>query len=446
VSAIARIAGREIIDSRGYPTVEADVVLRSGALGRAAAPSGSSKGSHEAVELRDGDEYRYHGKGVLRAVDHVDHEIARALVGLEAADQACIDRALIELDGTEDKARLGANAMLAVSLATAKAAALEAGVPLYRHLGRGPMHTLPVPMMNLINGGRHANSRLDVQECMIMPIGFASFREAVRCGAEVFQCLRRLLERADLSTAVGDEGGFVPNLSSTEAALLLIVEAIEAAGYRPGEDVLLALDCASSEFYCQGRYYLRGEGRTLTSAQFVDCLCRLASRFPIASIEDGMAEDDWEGWSLLTRYLGDRVQLVGDDIFVTNPRILREGIAKGIANAVLIKMNQIGTLTETFEAIALAQRHGYAAVISHRSGETADTTIADIAVGMHIAQIKTGSMSRSDRVEKYNQLMRIEEELGPSAKYAGEIAPLPWERAGARVTARQSPQGIRPPA
>ena len=422
MSAIRRIAGREIIDSRGLPTVEADVVLQSGARGRAAAPSGASTGALEAVELRDADEYRYHGKGVLGAVANVNGEIARALVGREAADQAGIDGALIALDGTHNKARLGANALLAVSLATAKAAAEEARLPLYRHLGGSSPDTLPVPMMNVINGGRHANSRLDVQECMILPIGFATLREAVRCGTEVFQCLRRLLERAELSTAVGDEGGFVPNLSSTEAALLLIVEAIEAAGYRPGGDVWLALDCASSEFHSGGRYHLKGEGRALSSAQMVDYLCRLVGRFPIASIEDGMAEDDWEGWSLLTRYLGDQIQLVGDDVFVTNPRILREGIERGIANAVLVKLNQIGTLTETLEAVALAQGHGYTPVISHRSGETADTTIADIAVAMRIPQIKSGSMSRSDRVEKYNQLLRIEEELGAAAKYAGAQA------------------------
>jgi enolase len=374
------------------------------------------------VELRDHDADRYHGKGVLRAVAHVNGEIARALVGFDADDQAGLDRALIDLGGTFDKARLGANATLAVSLAAAKAAAREAGLPLYRRIEAGASTTLPVPMMNLINGGRHANSRLDMQECMIMPIGFATFREALRCGAEVFQSLRKILSRADLSTAVGEEGGFLPDLSSTEAALLLIVEAIEAAGYVPGGDVLLAIDCAASEFYCEGRYRLRGEGRALTSAQFADYLCRLASRFPIGSIEDGMAEDDWDGWALLTRHLGREVQLVGDDIFVTNTMMLSEGIAKGIANAVLIKLNQIGTLTETFEAIALAKSHGYAPVVSHRSGETADTTIADLAVGAGLPQIKAGSPARIDRVEKYNRLLRIEEELGAAARYAGMAA------------------------
>ena len=419
MSVIERIVGREIIDSRGYPTVEADVVLRSGARGRAAAPSGTSTGAREAVELRDHDDYRYHGKGVLRAVAHVNGEIARALVGLNADDQANLDHTLIDLDGTFDKARLGANSMLAVSLAAAKAAAREAGLPLYRRMDRQGRATLPIPMMNVIDGGRHANSRLDMQECMIMPVGFTTFREAVRCGAEVFQCLRRILQRADLATAVGDEGGFVPNLSSTEAALLLIVDAIEAAGYTPGGNVLLALDCASSEFYGDGFYHLTGEGNALTSAQFADYLCRLVSRFPIASIEDGMAEDDWDGWSLLTRHLGGEIQLVGDDVFVTNTLMLREGIAKGIANAVLVKMNQIGTLTETFEAIALAKEHGYTPVVSHRAGETADTTIADIAVGAGLPQIKAGSLNRIDRVEKYNRLLRSEEELGADTAFAG---------------------------
>jgi enolase len=349
----------------------------------------------------------------------VNGEIARALAGRDAGQQEAIDGTLIELDATANKARLGANAILAVSLATAKAAAAEAGRPLYRHIDPEPPSTLPVPMMNLINGGRHAASRLDVQECMIMPVGFASLREAVRCGAEIFLTLRKLLERADLSTAVGDEGGFVPNLSSTEAALLLITDAIEAAGYRPGGDVFVALDCASSEFHVDGRYYLRGEGRAYTSAQFADYLCRLVSRFPVASIEDGMAENDWEGWSLLTRHLGDQIQLVGDDLFATNTRLVREGIDRGVANAVLIKLNQIGTVTETIEAISLAQLHGYVPVISHRAGETADTTIADLAVGLKIPQIKTGALSRSDRVEKYNRLLRIEEELAGFARYAG---------------------------
>ena len=419
MSAIERIFAREIIDSRGHPTVEADVVLRSGALGRAAAPAGTSTGSREAVELRDHDNHRFNGKGVLRAVANVNGEIARALTGLDADDQARLDRTLIDLDGTFDKGRLGANAMLAVSLAAAKAAAREAGQPLYRRLDPERPTTLPIPMMNVINGGRHGNSRLDMQECMIIPVGFPTFREALRCGVEVFQCLGRILQRAELSTAVGAEGGYVPSLSSTEAALLLIVDAIEGAGYSAGGDVLLALDCASSEFHREGLYHLRGEGRALTTAQFADYLCRLVSRFPIASIEDGMAEDDWDGWGLLTRHLGDEIQLVGDDVFVTNPMILREGIAKGIANAVLVKMNQIGTLTETFEAIALAKAHGYTPVVSHRSGETADTTIADIAVGAALPQIKAGSLSRSDRVEKYNRLLRIEEELGASAIYAG---------------------------
>ena len=419
MGAIERIVAREIIDSRGYPTVEADVVLRSGALGRAAVPSGVSTGALEAFELRDGDLGRFHGKGVQRAVGSVNGEIARALTGMEAADQARVDRTLVALDGSDNKARLGANALLAVSLANARAAAEEMGRPLYRHLAPEPAELLPLPMMNLINGGARANSRLDVQEFMILPAGFPTLREAVRCGAEVFQCLRRLLLRADLATAVGDEGGFMPDLSSTEAALLLIVDAIEAAGYRPGRDVWLALDCASSQFYAGGLYHLRGEGRALTSAQFADYLCRLVARFPIASIEDGMAEDDWGGWCLLTRCLGHEVQLVGDDIFVTNTRILREGIDRGVANAVLVKPNQIGTLTETLDAIVLAREHGYATVISHRSGETADTSIADIAVAMGVGQIKAGAMSRSDRVEKYNQLLRIEEALGPAARFPG---------------------------
>ena len=422
MSRIRQVEGREIIDSRGNPTVEAQVILDSGALGCAAVPSGASTGLREAIELRDADPDRYRGKGVLRAVANIDTEIAAAVTGLEAAEQRQVDRKLIELDGTANKSRLGANAILAVSMAVAKAAAAEAGVPLHRHFGGAGPKRLPVPLMNVINGGAHANNGLDIQECMVMPIGAASLGEAVRCGAEIFHSLRALLDARGYSTAVGDEGGFAPALPGTRAALTVICEAIEDAGYRPGEDVLLALDCASSEFYEGGRYRLKGEGQDLSSAEFVNYLAGLAAEFPIASIEDGMAEDDWAGWRMLTERLGDRLQLVGDDIFVTNTAILREGIEKGVANAILIKVNQIGTLTETFEAMAHARGHGYNAIVSHRSGETADTLIADIAVGMDAGQIKTGSMSRSDRVEKYNRLLRIERDLGAEARYAGHGA------------------------
>jgi enolase len=419
---IRQVEGREIVDSRGNPTVEAEVVLESGARGRAAVPSGASTGSREALELRDGDRGRYRGKGVLRAVGHIENEIARAVTGMEAAGQAALDRVLRDLDGTGDKSRLGANAILAVSMAAARAAAAEAGLALHRYLGEDGPKRLPVPMMNVINGGAHANNGLDIQECMVMPVGAASMREAVRCGAEIFHALRDILDARGFSTAVGDEGGFAPALSGTRAALELIVEAVEKAGYCPGEDVLLALDCAASEFYRDGRYRLEGEGLALSAEEFAGYLAALAADFPIASIEDGMAEDDWQGWRLLTERLGERLQLVGDDLFVTNTAILREGIEKGLANSILIKVNQIGTLTETFEAMELARSHGYNAIVSHRSGETADTIIADIAVATNVGQIKTGSMSRSDRVEKYNQLLRIERELGRQACYAGREA------------------------
>jgi enolase len=413
---------REILDSRGNPTVECDVLLESGVMGRAAVPSGASTGSREAIELRDGDVARYFGKGVLQAVENVNTEIAEAIIGLDAQEQAFIDQTLIQLDGTENKSRLGANAMLAVSMAVAKAAAEESGLPLYRYFGgSGPMQ-MPVPMMNIINGGEHANNSLDIQEFMIMPVSQNSFREALRCGAEIFHCLKKLLDKKGHSTAVGDEGGFAPNLGSHAEALQLVIEAIEIAGYFPGEDVLIALDCAASEFYKDGKYHLAGEGLQLTSAQFVDYLANLADQFPIVSIEDGMAEGDWDGWKLLTDRLGKKVQIVGDDVFVTNTKIFKEGIKKGIANSILIKINQIGTLSETFAAIEMAKRAGYTAVISHRSGETEDSTIADIAVGMNALQIKTGSLSRSDRMAKYNQLLRIEEDLGDTAGYPGREA------------------------
>jgi enolase len=423
MSVIVDIRGREIIDSRGNPTVEAEVVLASGALGRAAVPSGASTGSREAVELRDGDPQRYLGKGVQRAVGHVNGELRAALLGHDAADQAGLDARLIALDGTESKSRLGANALLAVSLATAHAAARAAGVPLYRYLapGSGPL-TLPVPMMNIINGGAHANNRLDIQEFMILPVGAPRFAEAVRCGAEVFHALKKILNAKGLSTAVGDEGGFAPDLPSNAAALETILEAIGKAGYAAGRDVWLGLDVASTEFHADGRYTLEADGRSYDSAGFADYLGRLAADYPIITIEDGMAEDDWDGWAILTGQLGARLQLVGDDLFVTNTRILAEGIAKGIANAILIKPNQIGTLSETLAAIRMAAAARYAAIVSHRSGETEDTTIADIAVATAATQIKTGSMSRSDRVAKYNQLLRIEAELGLEARYAGRAA------------------------
>ncbi|WP_019448532.1 phosphopyruvate hydratase [Cupriavidus sp. BIS7] len=424
MSAIVDIIGREVLDSRGNPTVECDVLLESGVMGRAAVPSGASTGSREAIELRDGDKSRYLGKGVLKAVEHINTEISEAIMGLDASEQAFLDRTLIELDGTENKGRLGANAMLAVSMAVAKAAAEEAGLPLYRYFGGSGAMQMPVPMMNIVNGGAHANNSLDIQEFMIMPVSQTSFREALRCGAEVFHALKKILADKGMSTAVGDEGGFAPNFSSNEECLNTVVQAIEKAGYKAGEDVLLALDCAASEFYHEAEdvYALEGEGLKLTSTQFADYLANLCDKFPIVSIEDGMAEGDWEGWKTLTDKLGKRVQLVGDDLFVTNTKILKEGIDKGIGNSILIKINQIGTLTETFAAIEMAKRAGYTAVISHRSGETEDSTIADIAVGTNAGQIKTGSLSRSDRIAKYNQLIRIEEDLGDIATYPGKSA------------------------
>ena len=422
MSAIVDVIAREILDSRGQPTVEADVLLESGVLGRAAVPSGASTGSREAIELRDGDPERYGGKGVLKAVEHVNTEICEAVVGVDATEQSFIDKTLIELDGTENKSRLGANALLAVSMAVAKAAAEESGLPLHRYLGGACAMSMPVPMMNVINGGAHADNSLEMQEFMIIPTGVASFREALRCGAEVFQTLKKLLKESGLSTAVGDEGGFAPRLPRHEAAIKLIVEAVETAGYRPGEDVMLGLDCASSEFYEDGEYTLASEGLSLKAPEFADYLAAWVDKYPIISIEDGMAEDDWDGWKLLTERLGGRVQLVGDDLFVTNTRYLRQGIEQGIANSVLIKVNQIGTLTETFAAIEIAKRAGYTAVVSHRSGETEDTTISDIAVATNAMQIKTGSLSRSDRLAKYNQLLRIEEDLGDTASYPGRAA------------------------
>jgi enolase len=423
MSSIVDVVAREILDSRGNPTIEADVLLESGVMGRAAVPSGASTGSREAIELRDGDKGRYGGKGVLKAVENVNTEISEAIVGLDAVEQAFIDRTLLDLDGTENKARLGANATLAVSMAVARAAAEESGLPLYRYFGgSGAMH-MPVPMMNVINGGAHANNKLDFQEFMIVPAGAQSFREALRCGAEVFQALKRLIDAKGMSTAVGDEGGFAPaDLPTHAAALELILEAIGKAGYGAGKDVVLALDCAASEFYRDGAYVLESEGKRLDSNDFTAYLSDLASRYPIVSIEDGMGESDWEGWKTLTGKLGRKLQLVGDDLFVTNARILREGIQQGAANAILIKVNQIGTLTETFAAIELAKRARYGTVLSHRSGETEDTTIADIAVGTNALQIKTGSLSRSDRVAKYNQLLRIEEDLGDSVGYPGREA------------------------
>jgi len=419
MSSIVDVVAREILDSRGNPTVEADVLLESGVMGRAAVPSGASTGTREAIELRDGDAARFLGKGVMQAVENVNTEISEAIIGLDAQEQAFIDQTMIDLDGTDNKSRLGANAILAVSMAVAKAAAEESGLPLYRYFGgMGPMQ-MPVPMMNIINGGEHANNSLDIQEFMVMPVGAPNFREALRCGAEIFHALKKLLDKKGHSTAVGDEGGFAPNLGSHAEALQIIMQAIEVAGYVPGKDVLLALDCAASEFYKDGKYHLSGEGLQLTSAQFTDYLANLADQFPIVSIEDGMSEADWDGWKLLTERLGQSVQIVGDDIFVTNTRIFKEGIKKGIGNSILIKINQIGTLSETFAAVEMAKRAGYTAVISHRSGETEDSTIADIAVGLNAGQIKTGSLSRSDRIAKYNQLLRIEEDLGDTASYPG---------------------------
>jgi len=422
VSAIIDVIAREILDSRGNPTVEADVLLESGVLGRAAVPSGASTGSREAIELRDGDPSRYLGKGVLKAVEHVNTEICEAIIGLDVEDQAFIDRTMIELDGTENKPRLGANALLAVSMACARAAAEQAGLPLYRYLGGAAPMALPVPMMNIINGGAHANNNIDMQEFMVIPVGAPSFREALRYGAEVFHALKKLLDGLGMATTVGDEGGFAPNLESHEAALKLIVQAIEKAGLQPGIDVAIGVDCAASEFYKDGRYHLESEGLKLSSAELTDYLAAWCDKYPIISIEDGMAEGDWDGWKILTDRLGRRIQLVGDDLFVTNARILKEGIDQDIANSILIKVNQIGTLSETFQAIEMAKQAGYTSVISHRSGETEDTTIADLAVATNARQIKTGSLSRSDRMAKYNQLLRIEEELGDTASYPGRDA------------------------
>jgi enolase len=422
MTAIVEVVAREILDSRGNPTVEADVLVESGAMGRAAVPSGASTGSREAIELRDGDAQRFFGKGVQKAVEHVNTEICEAILGLDVSEQSYLDRVLIDLDGTENKSRLGANAILAVSLAAAKAAAEESGLSLYRYFGGSGPRRMPVPMMNVINGGAHANNSLDLQEFMIIPAGLPTFRDALRCGAEIFQTLKKMLDKEGMSTTVGDEGGFAPNLPSNEAAIQWILRAIEEAGYLAGEQVLVGLDCAASEFFKDGKYRFEAEKLAYSSAQFTDMLATWCSKYPIISIEDGMAEQDWDGWEILTQKLGADVQLVGDDVFVTNPRIFREGIERGIANSILVKINQIGTLTETFEAIELARNARYTAVISHRSGETEDSTIADIAVGTNAMQIKTGSLSRSDRTAKYNQLLRIEEELGESASYAGRDA------------------------
>ena len=430
MSAIVDIIGREIIDSRGNPTVECDVLLESGVLGRAAVPSGASTGSREAIELRDaagagsgsGERQRYGGKGVLKACENINTEISEAVMGLDANEQAFLDRTLIDLDGTDNKARLGANAMLAVSMAVAKAAADESGLPLYRYFGGTSAMTMPVPMMNVINGGAHANNNLDIQEFMIIPVGAPSVREAVRYGAEVFQALKKVIADKGMGTAVGDEGGFAPSVANHEAAIQMILDAIDRAGYTAGSQIAIGLDCAASEFYKDGKYQLDGEGLILDSAGFTDLLGAWCDKYPILSIEDGMAEGDWAGWKHHTDQLGKKVQLVGDDLFVTNTKILREGIEQGIANSILIKINQIGTLTETFAAIEMAKRAGYTSVISHRSGETEDTTIADIAVGTNAMQIKTGSMSRTDRVAKYNQLLRIEEDLGDVASYPGRSA------------------------
>ena len=422
MSTIVDIIGREIIDSRGNPTVECDVLLESGVMGRAAVPSGASTGSREAIELRDGDKSRYLGKGVLKAVEHINTEISEALMGLDASEQSFIDRTLLDLDGTENKSRLGANATLAVSMAVARAAAEETGLPLYRYFGGSGAMALPVPMMNVINGGAHANNNLDLQELMILPIGAPTFREAVRYGAEVFHALKKLIHDKGMSTAVGDEGGFAPSVKNHEEAIQLVLKAIENAGYEPGRQIALGLDCASSEFYKDGKYHLAAEGLSLNANEFTDLLATWCDKYPIISVEDGMAENDWDGWKILTDRLGKKIQLVGDDLFVTNTKILREGISKGIANSILIKINQIGTLTETFAAIELAKRSNYTSVVSHRSGETEDTTIADIAVATNALQIKTGSMSRSDRTAKYNQLLRIEEDLGDTAEYPGKSA------------------------
>jgi enolase len=422
MTAIIDVHARQILDSRGNPTVEVDVTLDDGSMGRAAVPSGASTGAHEAVELRDGDKTRWGGKGVAKAVQAVNGEIAEAVVGMDAEDQTALDAELIALDGTENKGRLGANAILGVSLATAKAAADALGLPLYRYVGGVDANLLPVPMMNILNGGVHADNAIDFQEFMVMPVGAPSFAEALRCGAEIFQALKSALHQAGLSTSVGDEGGFAPKIDSARAALDFIEKAVTAVGYKLGEDVLLALDCASTEFFKDGAYRMEGEGRTLSPSEMADYLADLASNYPIASIEDGMAEDDAEGWKFLTEKLGSRVQLVGDDAFVTNVKRLQWGIDHGIANSILIKVNQIGTLTETIDAVRLAQTNAYTAVMSHRSGETEDSTIADLAVALSCGQIKTGSLARSDRTAKYNQLLRIEEELGETARYAGRAA------------------------
>ena len=422
MSAIVDIVGREILDSRGNPTVECDVLLESGTMGRAAVPSGASTGSREAIELRDGDKSRYLGKGVLKAVENINTEISEAVLGLDATEQAFLDRTLCDLDGTDNKSRLGANATLAVSMAVARAAAEESGLPLYRYFGGMGGMQMPVPMMNVINGGAHANNSLDLQEFMILPVGAPTFREALRYGAEVFHALKKILHDKGISTAVGDEGGFAPSVASHEEAIQLILQAIEAAGYTAGEQIALGLDCAASEFFKDGKYHLEGEGLSLSAEQWTDMLATWVDKYPIISIEDAMGEGDWDGWKHLTERLGKKVQLVGDDLFVTNTKILKEGIEKNIANSILIKINQIGTLTETFAAIEMAKRAGYTAVISHRSGETEDNTISDIAVGLNAGQIKTGSMSRSDRMSKYNQLLRIEEDLGDVAVYPGRSA------------------------
>jgi len=421
MSIIEHIAGREVLDSRGNPTIEVEVILESGATGRAMVPSGASTGAFEAVELRDG-EGRYMGKGVLDAVAHVDEEIYDALVGFDALDQRDIDRVLIELDGTDNKSRLGANAILGVSLAVARAAADDLAIPLYRYIGGVNAHVLPVPMMNVLNGGEHADNNVDMQEFMIMPVGAASFSEALRWGAETYHVLKKVLHDRDLSTAIGDEGGFAPNLASNEDAVKLLLEAIEKAGFTPGSDIAIALDAASTEFYKDGKYVLAGEGRSLTPAEMVGYFQELSTKYPIVSIEDGMAEEDWDGWSLLTAAIGDKVQLVGDDLFVTNVERLARGIDAGVANSILVKVNQIGSLTETLESVAMATRAGYTAVMSHRSGETEDTTIADLAVATNCGQIKTGAPARSDRVAKYNQLLRIEDDLGDAAAYWGAAA------------------------
>ncbi|MEO7854720.1 MAG: phosphopyruvate hydratase [Rubrivivax sp.] len=422
MSAIVDIVGREILDSRGNPTVECDVLLESGTMGRAAVPSGASTGSREAIELRDGDASRYGGKGVLRAVEHINTEISESVLGLDASEQAFLDRTLIDLDGTDNKSRLGANATLAVSMAVARAAAEESGLPLYRYFGGMGGMQMPVPMMNVINGGAHANNNLDLQELMIIPLGAPSFREAVRYGAETFHALKKIINARGMSTAVGDEGGFAPSVASHEAAIQLILEAIEAAGYKAGEQIAIGLDCAASEFHKEGKYVLGGENLSLSAEEWTDVMAGWCDKYPIISIEDGMAEGDWDGWKHLYERLGSRIQLVGDDLFVNNTKILKEGIDKRVANSILIKINQIGTLSETFAAIEMAKRAGWTAVISHRSGETEDSTIADIAVGTNAGQIKTGSMSRSDRVAKYNQLLRIEEDLGDVASYPGRLA------------------------